>query len=284
MTLRSFSRGFLAASIVALSAVSAVAGTFVQPTTYYNAPPSGLSWSAVATGTALPVRTSATNPLNGAPGAVVYFNVDTGQIQFDPKGLSVSTFILTYTTGTVNIGAATAGPFQYTTGTGDFSYSDISGTERTFPAKAVASSGLAPTTYASRVGLSVGPPLSASLNNGSNPNSASSNGFWNVSWAFPLDLVKSGSLAGIKSTFDTVGTNFFRTTGQAANANANLLGYGSQQGVFQYTASGITGNQLGAVIPVTAVPEPSTVVLAGVGLAAAGGVQWRRRKLRSLKA
>ena len=284
MTIRSFSRGFLTASIVALSAVTAVAGSFVQPSNYYGAPPaSGLTWSAVATGTALPVRTSATNPLNGTPGAVVYVDVDTGQIQFDPKGLSISTFILTYTTGTVNIGAATPGPFQYTTGTGDFSYSDISGTQRTFPAKAVASSGLAPTTYDARVGLSVGPPLSASLNSGTNPNSASSNGFWNVSWAFPSDLVKSGSLAGIKSTFDTAGSNYFRTTGLAANANANVLGYGSQQGVFQYTASGITGNQVGAVIPVS-VPEPSTVVLAGVGLAAAGGIQWRRRKLRSLKA
>ncbi|MFM7183981.1 MAG: hypothetical protein ACKO4Z_04315, partial [Planctomycetota bacterium] len=134
MSIRNFVRGVAAASIVALVAVTAHAGTFVAPSATGTAP-SGLQWSAVATGTALPVRTSATNPLNGTPGAVVYVDTLTGQIQFDPKGLSISTFILTYTTGTVNIAAATPGPFQYITGTGDFSYSDIAGTARTFPAK-----------------------------------------------------------------------------------------------------------------------------------------------------
>jgi len=278
MSIRNFARGLTAASIVALCAITASAGTFVDPSASATGnAPSGIAWSAVATGTALPIRTSATNPNNGAPGAVVYVNTQTGQIQFDPKGWSVATFILTYTTGTVNIGAATPGPFQYTTGTGDFSYSDIAGTERTFPAKSAVSSGLTPTTYDSRVGLTIGPPLSANLNVGTNPNSASTNNFWNLGWAFPADILKSGSLSAVAATFNSAGSNYFRTIGQGSNLNANVLGYGSQQGVFQYTVNGITGNQVGAVIPV--VPEPSTIVVAGIGVAAAGVMRMRRRKL-----
>lgn len=265
-------------ALVGLSVATASAGTFVAPTVTGTAP-SGLSWSAVATGTALPVRTSATNPLNGAPGAVVYVDTTTGQIQFDPKGLSVTTFILTYTTGTVNISGTTPGPFQYVTGTGAGSYSDIAGTARTFPAKNVASSGLDPTTYDSRVGLTVGPPLSATLNVGSNPNSASTNGFWDSAWAFPADLVKSGSISLLAGNFAGTGNNNFKTIGQGSNLNANVLGFGSQQSVFQYTANGITGNQVGAVIPVT-VPEPSSVVVASVTLVAGGIVHYRRRTRR----
>jgi len=276
MSIRNFARGLTAASIVALCAITASAGTFVDPSASVTGnAPSGIPWSAVATGTALPIRTSGTAA--GQPGAVVYVNTQTGQIQFDPKGWSVATFILTYTTGTVNIGAATPGPFQYTTGTGDFSYSDISGTERTFPAKSATSSGLPPTTYASRVGLTVGPPLSANLNVGTNPNSASTNNFWNLGWAFPSDLVVSGSVSAVAASFNSPGTNYFRTIGQGSNLNANVLGYGSQQGVFQYTVNGVTGNQVGAVIPV--VPEPSTIVVAGLGVAAAGVMRMRRRKL-----
>ena len=34
------------------------------------------------------------------------------------------------------------------------------------------------------------------------------------------------------------------------------------------------------MIPVTAVPEPSTMILAGVGIAAAAGLDFRRRQRR----
>ena len=79
------------------------AGLFVQPTAseLSGTSPSGLLWTAVATGTALPVRSSATSAFNGAPGAVVYVNTATGLMQFDPKGLDVSALVITNTTGTV---------------------------------------------------------------------------------------------------------------------------------------------------------------------------------------
>jgi len=37
---------------------------------------------------------------------------------------------------------------------------------------------------------------------------------------------------------------------------------------------------VGAVIPVSVVPEPSTMILAGVGIAAAAGLDARRRQRR----
>ncbi|MFM7521610.1 MAG: autotransporter-associated beta strand repeat-containing protein, partial [Planctomycetota bacterium] len=265
--LRSAALGAVAAILLAaaLQVASAPAATFSDPTSYLSGTaPSGLAWSAVATGTALPIRTSGS--LNGSAGAVAYFDTNTGQIQFDPKGLNISTFILTYTTGTVNISATTPGPFQYTTGTGQSAYSPVTGTPRTFPAKNPSSSGLDPTTYASRVNLTVGAPLSASLNSGSNPNSASSgtSGFWNQAWAFPSDLVISGSVATMALCFTGTGNNYFRTTitGTAGSnhANVNILGYGSQQGVFQYNVSGATGNQLGPVIPYSSAVTPRALI------------------------
>lgn len=278
MSVRSLAHGCAVAAIVALLAMTASAGTFVQPLVS-GTTPNGLQWSAVATGTALPIRTTGTNPLNGSPGAVVYFDTTTGQIQFDPKGLSIASFILTYTTGTVNISGTTPGPFQYSTGTSTAAFSDVVGTARTFPA-VTAVTGLAPTTVPARVSATIGAPLGPTLNTGTNPNSASSNGFWNLGWAFPADLVQSGSVATMALSFTGSGQNYFRTIGQGANANATLLGFGSQQGVFQYSANGITGNQVGAVIPVQSVPEPSTIALAGVGLAAAVGYRWRWRNRR----
>lgn len=261
------------AAIVVHLAVSASAGTFLQPTAFSGTTPSGLQWSAVATGTALPVRTSGTNPLNGSPGAVVYFDTTTGQMQFDPKGLRINLFLLTYTSGTVNISGTTPGPFQFTTGTGLNSYSDIVGTERTFPARDLGTSGISPTTFASRVALAIG-TFGADLNIGTNPNSASTDRSWNLGWAFPADLVKSGSVASVALCFTGSAVNSFRTFDRGANPNANVLGFGSQRGVFEYSIRGVSGIQLGAVVPV---PEPSTCASMLAGLAFGGFLMWRRR-------
>ena len=229
-----------------LSGLAAHAATFVQPTVS-GTTASGLQWSNVATGTALPIRTSATSAFNGAAGAVAYFDTQTGQLQIDPKGLSLNAVIITYTTGTVNISATTPGPFTYTTGTGTSAWSPTTGTSRTFPA-IQALQGLPPTTFAARVGTTIGAPLSPSLaTSGDVGNIASDNGFWNKPWSFPLDLVNSGSVSSM------VISNF-KTIGQNSNSNANILGYGLGFATFQYGINGVTGTQVGPVIPSTTAP------------------------------
>jgi len=264
----------LSASLVAQTASAAV---FVQPTSteLSGTSPSGLQWTAVATGTALPIRSTATNAFNGAPGAVIYYNTTTGQLQVDPKSLDLTTLIVTYTSGTVNISGTTPGPFLYPTGTTTNAISPTTGTPKTFPAVTVLS-GLPPTTFAARVGMTVGSPLGPSLaTTGDVGNIASTSGYWNGTWAFPIELVNSGSIGSmVLSNFATIGQN--------SNLNANTLGWGLGRGTFQYSANGVIGNQVGAVIPVAAIPEPSTIVLAGVGLAAAGGINYRRQQRKKL--
>jgi len=277
MSIRTIIRGCVAASIVSLVAQTASAGVFVQPTSteLSGTSPSGLQWTAVATGTALPVRSTATNAFNGAPGAVIYYNTTTGQLQVDPKSLDLTTLIITYTSGTVNISGTTPGPFVYPSGTTTNAISPTTGTPKTFPAVTVLS-GLPPTTFAARVGMTVGSPLGPSLaTTGDVGNIASTSGYWNGTWAFPIELVNSGSIGSmVLSDFATIGQN--------SNLNANTLGWGLGRGTFQYSANGVIGNQVGAVIPVTAIPEPSTIVLAGVGLAAAGGLNYRRQQRKKL--
>ena len=277
MSIRTIIRGFVAASIISLVAQTASSAVFVQPTSteLSGTSPSGLQWTAVATGTALPIRSTATNAFNGAPGAVIYYNTTTGKLQVDPKSLDITTLIVTYTSGTVNISGTTPGPFLYPTGTTTNAISPTTGTPKTFPAVTVLS-GLPPTTFAARVGMTVGSPLGPSLaTTGDVGNIASTSGYWNGTWAFPIELVNSGSIGSmVLSNFATIGQN--------SNLNANTLGWGLGRGTFQYSANGVIGNQVGAVIPVAAIPEPSTIVLAGVGLAAAGGINYRRQQRKKL--
>ena len=71
MSIRNFVRSVAAVAVVAIAASSTPAAIFDQPTTsnpnnlISGTSPSGLSWSSVATGTALPIRSSGTQ--NGAP-------------------------------------------------------------------------------------------------------------------------------------------------------------------------------------------------------------------------
>ena len=257
-------------AVVAVLALTlqASAAVFVQPPTS-GTTPSGILWSAVATGTALPIRTSGT--ANGQPGAVVYFNQSTGQIQFDPRGYDVNGVIITFTTGTVNISGTTPGPFTYATGTAANAWSPATGTPKTFPAIQTLT-GLPPTTFAARVGSTIGSPLSPSLTNTGdvgNIASTGATGYWNMGWSFPLDLVASGSVGSM------VISNF-KTIGQNSNANANILGYGLGFATFQYGINGVVGNQVGAVVPV--VPEPSTYALLGAASLVIGVICRRQRR------
>jgi len=263
----------LVAALCLFAAVAshAAAGIFVQPTPSQmsGTTPSGVLWTAVATGTFMPV--TGTSAAAGSPGAVVYFNTVTGQIQIDPKGLKLSTAIITYGTGTANISGSTPGPFVYPSGTTTNAISPTTGTPKTFPA-VTAVTGLPPTTFAARVGMTIGAPLGPSLATSGDPgNIASTTGFWDQPWAFPLNMVASGSTAIM------VNTNFY-TVGQVTNANINKLGFGNGRSTFQYSADGIVGNQVGAVIPV--VPEPSTYAILGASSLAIGLI-CRRRSGRS---
>jgi hypothetical protein len=263
---------FALIAVLAL-ALQASAGVYVppQPTDISGTTASGLQWSAVATGTALPIRTSATSAFFGQPGAVAYFNTLTGQLQVDPKGYDLNSVIITYTTGTVNISGTTPGPFRYATGTAASAWSPATGTPRTFPAIQTLT-GLPPTTFAARVGTTIGSPLSPALTNtGDVGNIASTgpSGYWNLGWSFPLDIVASGSVGSM------VISNF-KTIGQNSNANANILGYGLGFATFQYGINGVIGNQVGAVIPV--VPEPSTYALLGAASLVIGVICRRQRR------
>ena len=280
MSIKNFLRSV--AAVVAIAFVASVAQSAVyDPPSAVSSTnqiksgttPSGLTWAAVSTGTALPVRTSATSSFNGQPGAVVYFNQTTGQLQVDPRGYDLNSVIITFTTGTVNIGGTTPGPFTYATGTTTSAWSPATGTPRTFPAIQTLT-GLPPTTFAARVGTTIGSPLSPALTNtGDVGNIASTGptGYWNLGWSFPLDLVASGSVG-------SMALQNFKTIGQNSNANANILGYGLGFCTFQYGINGVVGNQVGAVVPTIAVPEPGTMILAGVGIAAAAGYRSRQRR------
>jgi len=74
----------------------------------------------------------------------------------------------------------------------------------------------------------------------------------------------------------TAGQGFRAIQSNNVPAPVNLLGYGNGFGMFTWVEAGIAGNKFGAVIPVQAVPEPSTIMLAGLA-AAAMGLQVRRR-------
>lgn len=294
MSIKNCFRSFAALAAVAIGAHVASAAVFVQPTVSGNAP-NGVSWAAIATGTALPVQSSGTTAAQtGKPGAVAYWDTVTGQLQIDTKGWDLSLFNFTYTTGTVNTSGSTAGPLQYATGTSPTS-ATVSGAtglanQKTMPAGSWTTITVAPARVAGTVSLTGSPALTTSYDNGNGAANGTSPystqpsgnpctpGWMNQPWAFPADLVNSGSVSSM-----TVAN--WKVFGVSGNPNAGVLGYSgyAYQGLFQYVIQGVVGNQVGAVIPVTAVPEPGTMILAGVGIASAAGLDYRRRQKKESK-
>jgi hypothetical protein len=276
--------GLALIAVLAL-ALQASAAVFVQPPTSGTSP-SGIPWSAVATGTALPIRSSGTQNL--APGAVAYWNTQTGQLQIDPKGWNISLFNFTYTTGTVNTTGSTAGPLLYATGTSPTS-ATVSGTgpgdplgQRELPAGTWTLITCAPARIAGTVSLVRSPSLATSYADGYGAASASpyatnplgqavSPGWFTQPWAFPTTLVNSGSVSSMI-------VDNWKVFGVSGNANANVLGYGNYKSVFQYTIDGVVGNMVGAVIPV--VPEPSTYALLGAASLVIGVICRRNNKAK----
>ncbi len=304
MSFRSFAASalFAALAIACVLSSSASAALFNQPSAVNpnnvlsGTTPSGLQWSAVATGTALPIRSTNT-AANGAPGAVAYYNITTGQLQIDPKGWDLSLFNFTYTTGTSNVTPGGAGPFLYASGTSPVS-ATVSGAtgvanQRTLPA---GTWGGGTTVSKARVGAAVSlistPTLATSYDpgngaaNGTSPYSTNTigtpcvPGWFNQPWSFPYAGDAAGSAVGLidSGSIGVINTQNWKVFGVTGNANANILGYGNYVHVFQYTINGTTGNQVGPVIPVYSVPEPSTLASLAIGL---GVGTWHMRRRRA---
>jgi hypothetical protein len=229
-------------------AITVVGGVITNGTTQLQAvsgtAPNGRTWASYVTGTA----------------PVAYFDLDTGSLMFDPKGVSIN--IVDFRYGTTTITGATPGPFVYTTGSGINSISNSS-TERTWPAGTYA---VPPTTFQARLGASISLTNGNTLNT-SGGNTASTDGTFNVPWSF-------GAVA--PSLINSQATLYSTTAGQgfrSLTGGGNLLGYGNGIGMFAYTpyaapfGPGAT-QTFSVLVPVQAVPEPATLAMAGIGAAA----------------
>jgi len=219
--------------------------------------PNGTSWSALSTGTV----------------PVAYFNTSTGELQIDPKGKALSSFSFKYGASTVS--GTTNGPFTYAqTGTSAIGV--------VFPVGPGSNLGypFAPTTEKAQLGAAF-----YTLTSGTSSTTASSgSGYFDVPWSFgTVAPTATGGATWTEALVDssTSGQGFRSvTTGLTPGFTANYLGYGNGVGLFDYTVNGVTGKGLGAVIPVQvqAVPEPSTLMLAGLGAGAIGFLSLRRRR------
>lgn len=256
--------GSLSASHAVGGQITVVGGVITNGTAQLQAvsgtAPNGNTWASYVTGTA----------------PVAYFDLGTGSLMFDPKGISIN--IVDFRYGTTTITGTTPGPFVYTTGSGINSISSSS-VQRTWPEGTYA---VPPTTFQARLGGSI------SLTNGatlvtSGTNSASTDGTFNLPWSF-------GAVA--PSLINSQATLYSTTAGQgfrSLTSGGNLLGYGNGIGMFAYTpyaaplGPGAT-QTFSVLVPVQAVPEPATLAMAGVGTAALLARYARRRRHASAMA
>jgi len=271
MTRQIFRRSFVLAALFACGSLGATAA-FGGLITVVNGTISNGSTQLVAvSGTAPNGRTWASYVTGTVP--VAYFDLSTGSVMFDPKG--VATNIVNFFYGTTTVSSTTPGPFTYTTGSGINSIS-TSSIERTWPAGTYA---VPPTTFNARLGASVsltnGPTLATS-----GGNIASTDGTFNQPWSF-------GAIA--PSLINSQATLYSSTAGQgfrSVTSGGNLLGYGPGIGMFAYTPFtspvGPGGGQTFSVIVPVTVPEPSTLAMAGLAVVALGAHVGRRLKRASV--
>lgn len=247
----------------------ALGAVFNDPTPYLTGnTPSGIPWATVATGTSLPIRSSTTT-YAGKPGAVAYYNVKTGQLSIDPKGWNIALINFTYTSGNVNINSSTVGPLRYASGTSPSSavVSGVTGVgnQRTLPAGTWTLITAFQARIAATVSVVRAPTLATVYDAGNGAASGTSPystnpageavtaGWFTQPWTFPADLVDAASVA-------TINITYWKVFGVTGHLNANILGHGNYQGVFQYTVDGVAGSQVGPVIPYS-IREPTTTVL-----------------------
>ena len=252
-----FTLGGLAASEALGGAITVTSGTITSGTAQLVAvsgtAPNGRTWASYVTGTV----------------PVAYFDLGTGSLMFDPKGISMN--IVDFRYGTTTITGSTPGPFVYTTGSGVNAVSSSS-VERTFPA----GSWTAVTTFQARLGGSISLTNSPALST-SGGNTASTDGTFNVPWSF-------GAVA--PSLINSQATLYSTTAGEgfrSLTTGGNLLGYGNGIGMFAYTPYGSpfgpgATQAFSVLVPVQAVPEPATLALAGIGAAALLARYARRRR------
>lgn len=229
--------------IAALSADARVqAGTFTQPA-------------------GLPVATVPT----------AYLDTATGNLQLNPAGHFISSYI--FNAGITNPTSSTVGPFVYMNSTASqTSKISTSSVTKSFPVGTVASNS---TGWQSQLGQAIFTPLVDSGNNIASTGLPLDSfgdplGTFNLAWSFGITAPSLTSDSLVRSTFvaDT----------------ATDIGYGAGKSQFlytQYAADGapITGSSYGEVIPYSSVvvPEPSSIVMAGMGIALLGLGFGRRR-------
>ncbi|MEI6239398.1 MAG: PEP-CTERM sorting domain-containing protein [Planctomycetia bacterium] len=254
MTLRNLGRTFVFHALLAcgmLTANTVFGGMFsiANLSLPSGTTPNGTSWAALSSGT-IPVA---------------YFNISTGELQLDPKGKALTSFSFKYGASTVS--GTTNGPFVYTqTAANAVGVVVPAGT---WP--------FAPTTDKAQLGGAFYTLTSGT----SSTNASSGTGYFDVPWSFGIVApTATGGATWTNALVDssTSGEGFRSSTGGLTSGfTGNYLGYGNGVGLFDYTVNGVSGKGLGAVIPVQAVPEPSTLILAGLGVALAGVARTRRR-------
>ncbi|NBV45409.1 MAG: hypothetical protein EBR86_07150 [Planctomycetia bacterium] len=178
----------------------------------------------------------------------------------------------------MNTSGTTPGPFAYVTGTSPTTsiVSTATGAagQNTLPAGTWTIITCAPARIAGTVSLVRSPTLATTYDpgngagSGSSPYSTSPNGTPTVAgwftqpWSFPYigDAANSGTGLVTSGSVASMSIEYFKTFGVNGNANANILGYGNYQATFQYTIDGVTGNQVGAMIPYASTVLPKDLI------------------------